>query len=446
MSSASVRSDAAAIFAAAIRAVDPTELVVRHLERDGTTLVVRGGSKIVCRWPLPITVVGAGKAAARMAAGCEAVLGADKVRGLAIVPEGCAAPLHRLALHEAGHPLPDARGEMAAGRVLDAVRTASNGVLCLISGGASSLMVRPRPPVTLQDKIETTQRLLDCGANIGEISTIRKHLSLVKGGWLLRRSRVPLTALILSDVPGDDPSTIGSGPSVPDPTTFGDAQNVLEKYRLLDRVPGTVRELLAHGGRGREQETVKPGDAEARRSGNMVIGSNRSALEGAAVEARRRGWEVELESDLLTGDTTIAARAFGRRLRQRWRTDGPQRPICVLAGGETTVEVRGSGRGGRNQEFALALVDPLNQLPMVVLSAGTDGIDGPTPAAGAFVDGATLGRAHQMSLDPDAALANNDSYTFFASLGDLLQCGPTGTNVMDIKIALLGDPLSGRAA
>jgi hydroxypyruvate reductase len=426
------------MFHAAVAAVNPTDLVARHLSRAGREVVVEGPAEITARWPLPLLVLGAGKAAARMAAGCEAVLGAENVSGEVVVADGCEVPLQSIAVSVAGHPLPDARGERGAASLiqrLDAAQPA--GCLCLISGGASSLLVRPRPPVTLRDKIRTTELLLECGADIHEFNTVRKHLSEVKGGGLLRYGRAPMVGFILSDVVGDDPSTIGSGPTTPDRTTFEDAWAVLERYHIVEHVPASVTDVLRRGMRGAIPETVKPDCTEARRCSNLVIGSNRTAIEGGAQEARSRGWAVVIRPEPLDGDSTVAAHQFAAYLMHVARVRTAQGPLCVFAGGETTVHVSGKGRGGRNQEFALALAEQITGTALAVLSAGTDGIDGPTDAAGAFVDGTTLRRARERGLDPAAALADNDSYTFFAQLGDLFRCGPTGTNVMDVKIALL---------
>jgi len=432
------RGAAVAIFRAAIAAVDPTELVARHLSRDGGDVVVHSAGREPRRWPAPTLIVGAGKAAARMALGCEQGLGAPNVAGEVVVADGCAVALQSVAVAAAGHPLPDARGEAAARRIMQRVRESrAGGILCLISGGASSLLVCPRAPLHLRDKIETTRLLLACGADIRELNTVRKHLSTAKGGGLLRIAHMPMAALLISDVVGDDPETIGSGPTAPDATTYADAWAVLERYDLVGRVPANVAALLKDGMDGRVRETVKPHSPEAERCHNLIIGSNRIALEAAADAARARGWMVHVVDEPVIGDTTHAARRFAALLREPARHDTDRRPLCVLAGGETTVQIRGKGRGGRNQEFALVLAGEIAGQDAVVLSAGTDGIDGPTPAAGAFVDGTTAERAAAHGLSPNAALAGNDSYTFFARLGDLYTCGPTGTNVMDIKVALL---------
>jgi len=425
---AHLRAEAVAIFRAAIRAVDPAELVARYLSSQAA----RGH---MC---VPTLVIGAGKAAARMAAGCEAVLGPADLRGEVIVADGCGVPLHSIHVSEAGHPLPDVRGEQATLRVIESLRThGTGGLVCLISGGASSLMVCPRAPVDLQDKIATTRLLLECGADIHAFNTVRKHLSQVKGGGLLRQARTRMLTLVISDVIGDDPSTIGSGPTATDDTTFADAWAVFTRYKLTSRVPASVAELVQAGIAGRVPETVKSNTAEAALCRNVIIGSNRTALEGAAAAARARGRVVHIEDQPLSGDTTLAAQQFAARVRQLIAGRRSDKPLCILAGGETTVHVVGGGRGGRNQEFALVMAPALAEESVTILSAGTDGIDGPTDAAGAFVDGTTLRRARERGLDVDAALHTNDSYTFFSRLGDLFRCGPTATNVMDIKIALL---------
>jgi glycerate-2-kinase len=354
-------------------------------------------------------------------------------------------PLHSIHVSEAAHPLPDVRGEQATLRIIESLRTYGTGdLVCLISGGASSLLVCPRAPVSLQDKIATTRLLLECGADIHAFNTVRKHLSQVKGGGLLRQARTPMLALLLSDVIADDPGTIGSGPTAPDDTTFADAWGVFTRYRLTGRVPASAVELVQAGIAGRVPETVKSNTAEAARCRNVIIGSNRTALEGAAATARARGRAVYVEDQPLSGDTTLAAEQFAARVRQLIADRRSDTPLCILAGGETTVHVVGGGRGGRNQEFALATAPALAGTSVTMLSAGTDGIDGPTDAAGAFVDGTTLRRAKERGLDVDAALHTNDSYTFFLQLGDLFRCGPTATNVMDIKIALV--PAGGAAA
>jgi hydroxypyruvate reductase len=433
---AALRSDLATIFRAALAGVDPQRLVADHLVREGSEVSVRSADGIIAVWRSPTLVVGAGKAAARMARACEEILGVENVRGLVVVADGCAAATQSIKVVEASHPLPDRRGAQATRRIVHLIKAPpARAALCLISGGASSLLVQPRPPLRLDDKLRTTQLLLNCGADISELNCVRKHLSTVKGGGLARLAGAHLATLLISDVIGDDPGTIGSGPTAPDATTFAEAWAVLERYDLTRRVPAAVAELLRDGMHARAAETLKPDSPEASRCCcNVVIGSNRTALEAAAQAARSAGWNVVIEAQPLTGDTTEAARHCGARLRELAQMGTP---LCLLAGGETTVRVRGGGRGGRNQEFALALAAEVANAPIAVLSAGTDGVDGPTDAAGAFVDGTTQQRARARGLDAEAALSHNDSYTFFAQLGDLFRCGPTGTNVMDLKVALV---------
>ena len=392
----------------------------------------------------PLLVIGAGKAAARMAAGVETSLTPAQVSGLVVTAPGCDVPLRTVRTVIGSHPLPDEHSLAASEALCRVCATAvpSTAVLALVSGGASSLLAQPRPPVALADKMAVNRLLLACGADIGELNTVRKHLSLVKGGGLLRHVRGrPLTTLILSDVIGDDPSVVGSAPTVPDPTTYADAVAVIERYELTTRLPATVRSLLEAGCRGEVEETIKPDSAVARATTAAVIGSNELARRAAAAEATRRGYEPIVDDAPLTGDTAEAGRRWARRIGAlppggRW---------CAIAGGETTVVVRGHGRGGRNQEFALVLASQLGDAALAALSAGTDGIDGPTDAAGAFVDGGTLQRAAQLGLDPHRALTDTDSYSFFDRLGDLLRTGPTGTNVMDLKLAVgVGSPAAQR--
>lgn len=403
-------------------AVDPNRLVREHLAAHPPAAG-------------PVLVVGAGKAAARMAAGVEAAVPLERLDGAVVTAPGCTVPLRRIRVAIGSHPLPDERSVAATDEVCRSFgrAPATAAVLALISGGASSLLARPRPPVSLADLIAVNRQLLACGADIVELNAVRKHLSLLQGGGLLLLAGPrPVTTLILSDVVGDDPSVIGSAPTVADPTTYADALTVLRRHDLIARVPAVVRALLEAGARGELAETVKPADACALASQVTVIGSNAIARRAAAVKAAALGYEPLVDDAPLVGDTTVAARRWARRLAELPRG----RRWCAIAGGETTVVVRGTGRGGRNQEFALAAAGALADAPIAALSAGSDGIDGPTDAAGAFVDGRTWERARRLGLHPERALADNDSHRFFERLGDLLRTGPTGTNVMDLKLAV----------
>ncbi len=438
-----LRQQAAAIFFAAVNAVNPATLVGQHLVRDGLDAVVtsaRGDS--LRRWQLPVAVVGAGKAAARMAAACESILGVEQVNGIVVAPESECPPEPRSAagieIAPGGHPLPNAKGIDSTRRLLAMVAGTYRPVVCLLSGGASSLMVQPPSPLTLADKIEVNRLLLACGASIEELNTVRKHLSVVKGGGLLRslNANSPgMAALVLSDVIGDDLSTVASGPTSADRSTFADAMQIFDKYELTQLMPQPVVQRLSSGARGGLPETLKPADPINVRCVNLLIGSNSTALAAAREAAAAAGFATIVVETPIAGDSTAAGVDLANRLLLLAREK--KGPLCVLAGGETTVRVQGSGRGGRNQEMALAAAEPLNRSRWLLLSAGTDGIDGPTPAAGAFVDGTTAQRAASRQFLPRRYLEDNDSYSFFEALGDLFETGSTGTNVMDVKIALL---------
>jgi hydroxypyruvate reductase len=299
------------------------------------------------------------------------------------------------------------------------------------------LLVSPAAGLSLDDKLAVTQLLLASGATIYEVNTVRKHLSRVKGGGLARwASPATVLGFILSDVIGDDLATIGSGPTVPDPSTFADVWDILTRYDLLRRIPEAVATHLAKGRQGSIPETAKPGSFSFANVYNYLIGSNRSALAAAAATAWQFGFDPQILSTPLSGDSRDAARMFAQTVRLS--RESCRTPVCLLAGGETTVRVTGVGKGGRNQEFALVVAHELQREEgWSMLSAGTDGIDGPTDAAGAFVDGHTVDKAKSMGFDPQSYLGNNDTYSLFARLGNLFISGPTGTNVMDIKIVLL---------
>ncbi|MGD0014085.1 MAG: glycerate kinase [Bryobacteraceae bacterium] len=436
------RQDALAIFRAALRAADPAQAVLRHLRVSGGVLVAAGR-----RYPLGsferIFVLGAGKASAGMAVSVERLLGRRLTSGLVNVPRGCRARLRRVRLCECGHPLPDAAGVRGAENIAAMARAALERdlVICLISGGASALLPMPAPPVTLQEKQAVTSLLLACGANIHEINAVRKHISSLKGGQLARLA-YPATvlSLLLSDVVGDNLDVIGSGPTAPDDSTFADAKGILERYGIFDRVPPGVRERIEAGVRGEIEETPKAGDPVFARVRNLVVGSNRLTLTAAAQAARERGYRPLVLSSSIQGETRDVAGVHAAIAREILGSGRPARPpVAIISGGETTVTLRGKGLGGRNQEFVLAAaIELAGTGDVVVLSAGTDGIDGPTDAAGAIADARTIARAAELGMEAAAYLANNDSYRFFEPLGDLLKTGPTGTNVMDLRLILVG--------
>jgi hydroxypyruvate reductase len=436
-----LRRDATAIFRAALAAADPRQAVQRSLRLDNGTLIAGRRRYPLSRFPR-IFVVGAGKASATMAHAVERLLGPRIAGGAICTKYGHRAPLKRIELIECGHPVPDENGVRGAQRIAGLLQQATRDdlVLALISGGASALLPAPAPGLTLAEKQETTKLLLACGATIHEINAVRKHLSVIKGGQLARLAApATLIALLLSDVIGDPLDVIGSGPAAPDASTFHTAWSVFEKYGLIGQLPSSVHARLQAGLRGEIPDTPKPGDPCFARTANLIIGSNRLAVDAAARHARSLGYRPLVLSTTIEGETRDIASMHVEIARECRASGRPARPpVCLISGGETTVTLRGNGKGGRNMEFVLAAAPRIAGWPAtVVLSAGTDGTDGPTDAAGAFADGRTLARAATLSLDPAAALAANDSYPFFAALHDLLITRPTGTNVMDIRLLLL---------
>jgi glycerate 2-kinase len=349
---------------------------------------------------------------------------------------GGLGPLEYLA---GGHPIPTEGSERGGRRALSyaAALTAEDSVLVLLSGGASSIMAVPADGLTLEDKRQTTAILLRAGADIHALNTVRKHLSLVKGGQLAAATRAACTVLVISDVVGDDSSVIASGPTVADASTFADALDVLRRSGGVDRFPAAVVRRLSEGAAGRIPETPKPGDRRLARVDVSIIGSRRDAMDGAVAEASARGYRVVRIDDPIVGEARVAAASHTRAVLAL--ASDMQRPVCFVSSGETTVRVTGNGTGGRNQEFVLAAAELLEQLevPASVASVGTDGVDGPTDAAGAYADSTTINRALAEGRPPDRYLKGNDSYTFFSALGDLIHTGPTGTNVGDLQLFLL---------
>ena len=379
-------------------------------------------------------VVGAGKAAAKMARAVEDHWPGN-LSGLVVTRYGHALPCKRIDVVEAAHPLPDAAGEQAARRILDLVQglTPNDLVIALMSGGASALLALPAPGVTLGEKQAITRELLRCGATISEINAVRKHLSAIKGGRLAAAAApAQIVTFAISDVPGDDPAVIGSGPTVPDPTTFADARRVLTKYGI-DPPLGVARRLHAA-----TDETPKPGDSRLERSRYTLIATPRMALEAAAAEARKAGVTPIILGDAIEGEAREVALIQAALARQAASGRYATTPCVLLSGGETTVTVRGRGRGGRNAEFLLALALALNgEKGVYALAADTDGIDGTENNAGAMIGPDTIGRARQKGFDPAARLADNDAWTAFDALGDLLITGPTLTNVNDFRAILV---------
>jgi hydroxypyruvate reductase len=439
---ARLREDAQRILEAGIAAADPRAAVLRALSCDGELLRVAGGETVELGAVGRVWIVGAGKAAAGMARGALHVLG-DRVEGGTItVPAG--GPARRLPgidVWAASHPVPDTHGLAGAGAALEIARAAGEDdlVLCLLSGGASALWPAPPAGVSLSDLRATTELLLRAGAPIADVNAVRKHLSRIAGGWLARAAApARLVTLAVSDVVGSAPDAIGSGPTVPDPTTFRDALEVLRR-REVD-VPPAVRAHLQRGDLGEAPETPKPGDPAFARASFRVVASNRDALAAAAEEAERLGYRTTVVGDDMEGEARevaaeVAALAWGAHAEG----ESARAPAAFLLGGETTVTVRGSGRGGRSQELALAAALEIEGEPGVVVAAvGTDGRDGPTDAAGGMVDGETTARGGAAGVEARDALARNDAHTFLRASGDLVVTGPTGTNVNDLVLVLVG--------
>ncbi len=438
----SLRQHAVEVFQAALKAVDPVEAILRYTRVADDTLFV-GEHQFAFKDYDRILVAGAGKAGAPMARALEDLLGDRIADGVVVVKEGHGLPLSHVRIHEASHPVPDERGIKGAEEILSLVKDAGERdlVLCLISGGGSALLVAPAEGVSLEDKQEVTRLLLSCGADIHEINTIRKHLSRAKGGGLARFAfPATVVSLILSDVIGDDLNVIASGPAVPDTSTFDDTRQVLEKYNIQDEVPASVRKRIDQGLQGNIEDTPKAGDAVFQRCYSELVGTNIQALKAAGTKAEELGYQTLILSSTVEGEAREVAKVLTAIAREVQRSANPlSTPACILCGGETTVTIQGEGKGGRNQELALAaalVIDGMQNV--VVLAGGTDGNDGPTDAAGAMADGSTLARSRALGLDPLDYLRRNDSYNFFQPLDDLVITGPTRTNVMDVYMVLVG--------
>ncbi len=444
-SARALRDDAPRIWSAALRAVDPETAVRRFAKRKGARLEI-GGCAVDLASIERVWVMGAGKAAAPMGKAIESVLGRHLAGGILVTKYGHGVPLEKLEIIEAGHPLPDARGLIAGDRIGQLAREEIGPrdlVICLISGGGSALLVSPAEGISLADKLACTDVLLKAGATIRELNAVRKHLSNLKGGGLARLLRRTRTiSLILSDVVGDALDAIASGPLVPDPTTFRECLEILERLQVKDQIPREVLKRLEAGRAGRIPETPKSGDPAFRGKDSAIVGSNARACTAASSAARRLGYHTMVLTSRLEGDTSEAAAFHAGIVREVVEYNRPvRRPACILSGGETTVKVSGTGKGGRNQEFALRCVSALAQLPApsLIASLGTDGTDGPTEAAGALADNSTLVRSLKFGAGfLEQSLRNNDSYHFFKKLGDLIVTGPTRTNVMDLHILLVG--------
>ena len=457
LDNARLKEAANTIFRAGLEAVDPARAVAGAIHRQGNRLRVSGVDGATTTIQLSetgrILAVGAGKAAAPMAVALEACLGDRLAGGLVSVKDGHGLPTRVIEIVEAGHPVPDLRGQTAAQRILELVSglTVNDLVIALFSGGGSALIPCPAPAlspaapetsISLEDKQRLTSDLLGAGADIGEINCVRKHISGIKGGLLARHCRpARVISLLLSDVIGDRLEVIASGPTVPDPTTFVQAVEVLRKRGLWLQAPASVRRRLERvAGGGQTFETPGPGDPVFARVDNFLVATSSSCVEGCVMAARKMGFRtVQVIGTALHGEARdVGARLAAGALEFGSCATRDELPACFVAGGETTVTLRGKGRGGRNQELALAAALELTGAQGVaVFSAGTDGTDGPTPAAGAMAFGDSLQRGCEAGFDAARCLADNDSHPYFEALGDLVSTGPTRTNVMDIQIILV---------
>lgn len=454
MDYARMRDDARSIFMAGVASVDPRPMVSSELIVEGSRLRLASGPR-GRSWDLSrferVLVLGFGKAGSRMAQGAVDALGARVSGGLVAVKAGHAEACERVEIVEAAHPVPDASSVAAARRIMALAREADERtlVLVLVSGGGSSLLCAPYDghgrSLSLDDKAAVTRELLACGAGIKEINAVRRHLSAVKGGRLAEAlAPATVVTLALSDVIGDELSSIASGPTVPDPTSWRDALAVLWRYNIAKKVPKAALKLLEDGAMGLVPDTPKPGDPAFRRVTNLVIGSNRKAALAARVRARELGYRALYLGSRMNGEARELALAYLAMGMDAAAAGSPlRRPACILAGGESTVTLKGRGKGGRNQEMALSFLsrlaeeDPAIAARLCFLSAGTDGNDGPTDAAGAYADLGLLSQAAELGLNPREYLAENDSYRFYDAVGGLLKTGPTNTNVCDLQILLV---------
>ncbi len=435
-----LRNHARAIFQAGLDAAHPGSAILRNLRVEGDILWV-GEARYDLTTVEDIWVVGMGKASAAMAQPLTEILG-DRIRdGVILVKYGHSLFLPGVQVFEAGHPVPDQDGVEGVEEMVQLLeRTGPKDlVFCLISGGGSALSPSPPPGITLEDKQEVTRLLLASGATIHEINTVRKHLSRIKGGQLARLAHpARVISLILSDVVGDDLDTIASGPTVPDPGTFQDALRILDQRGIREAAPPAILALLESGERAEVPETLKAGDPVLKTVQNLMVGSNTLAL----AAAKRKAEELGYTTSVVPGHEEGEAREVARdhvTLAREVRANDTAHPTCILTGGETTVTLRGEGFGGRNQEFGLAAAVQMEGMEeVVILAGGTDGTDGPTDAAGALVDGSSVARGRTAGMEASDYLDRNDAYHFFQPLGDLLLTGPTLTNVMDLRIVLLG--------
>ena len=429
------------MYQAAIKAVDPFQLIMDHCAVHEQTLHIRDLT-IDLTTIEKIYILGAGKASAPMAVAMEQLLGDRIADGVVIVKYGHAQATQKIKIREAGHPIPDANSLNATAELLEVAGKCGENdlVIFLLSGGGSALLEQLPPEINLGDLQELNRLLLACGANIEEINTVRKHISLVKGGQLAKRVYpARLISLILSDVIGDPLSGIASGPTAPDNTTFEQAWQILTKYGLVEQLPLSIKKYLQKGLTQQISETPKKDDLIFRRVTNLILGNNRLALKAARNVARKNGFNTIILTDQAQGEVSEISKLLSALFKSTVQyQEIVAAPGCLLIGGEPTVHLKGNGLGGRNQELTLHLLKQLKTLqsPFYFASIGTDGTDGPTDAAGAWIDRDTFFKTLEKKMEIEPYLANNDSYHFFEKLNQLIKTGPTGTNVMDMMIFL----------
>jgi glycerate-2-kinase len=425
-----------------LASVDPHTLVSQKVKRRGDRLRVENQDVPLSAYDR-IFVVGAGKASGAMAEALEAILGNRLSGGLVVVPSGQQPPkLERVRFVTAPHPTPDTNSVNAAKALITLVEGLNSRdlLICLISGGGSALLSLPTEPLTIDDKGTVARLIMNAGANIVELNTVRKHLSKIKGGWLAKRSHAGrILGLIISDVVGDRLDSIASGPISPDATTFSDAIAVLKRYNLWEIIPSSATKILDEGANGSIPESPKSGDPCFHRVSYHFMGNSRVACTSARRYLQSKGVKAEILTSSAAGEARYLGSFIGSMARDIVQFDEPfRRPCAFIVGGETTVTVTGSGRGGRNQECTMACAEKIQGLKGIAMaSIGSDGIDGPTDAAGAIADGMTISRSEELALKFDELLAQNDSYRFFLPLKDLVMTGRTNTNVNDVSVVVL---------
>jgi glycerate-2-kinase len=436
-----LRRDSLKILEATLLSIDPKKAISNMVKREGNLLIIKNISYDLEKYNR-ILVIGGGKAGGRMAEAIEDLLGDLIYEGSINIPRSQNQySLKQIKLNQCSHPIPDIDGVKGVKKILDIIKGSSEKdlIICLLSGGGSALMPLPVEGIDLKDLQEITSILLKNGATINDINVVRKHLDGFKGGQLLRSCRKSdVLTLIISDVIGDPLDIIASGPTAPDNSTYNDAIFILKKFGAWTSAPDNIIKWLEKGVQGKIAETPKPDDPLFKKVQNIIVANNLIALETAQNEAKKLGYNSLILSSSIEGEAKIIGGIYASIAREIVLNNRPiQLPAAIIAGGETTVKVHGPGKGGRNQELVLGAVKKITDLPCLIISIGTDGIDGPTDSAGGLVDGATLSRSQKIGINLDLTMSENDSYNYLDKLGDLIKTGVTGTNVNDIHLLLL---------